>query len=478
MFKWRNRLQCLSALLLCLAVARPALAAPGNDDLIRALNADTSFITNSRSQGTISSDNILEGRISGTFAVNDRSELRFSGKVNTAQTLSQLTQGADFNLNYSQPITGADKLGVELAVRPTLDQTSAANSNTEARLSLNYLQPLDAGSKLAYLGTFKNHTWGSQAALNYSTGNIGVNYQKTLDETQNVALDAGYGFQEASAGGGVFSDLKAGAAWQRNISRDKNLSVKYNFSGRNYPNAAANAFAKNQIAASLAAGKFAADLGLILNRAAANANNSYLDINLGSRYALAIADATELKLNGGLLTRSFDNAAGNYSRITLQCDFGHAINDNQELNISNLLENAIYAAATSTYLHNLLGVKYLIRLPNDSALTLGERFTVDSFAQAAAQNAVRHQLDLSYAWPLLPDMTLYFGAGYELKSFNTPSAGQSDYQAHNLSLNFDYPFLPEGRSGLAISRFGKSYTQNPAADTLDLNITLNVGYAF
>ncbi len=451
---------------------------PAEPDKKLRLVADTSFVANSRSQGTIASDNNLEGGVTGTYAVNSNSEMQFRGKVNTAQTLSSQTQGADFNLLYSLLIGGADKLGFELAVRPTTDQTTATNSNTEARLALNYSQPLDASAKLFYLGTYKNHTWGSQAALNYSAGNMGINYQKELNETQNLLLNAAYGYQEANTGTNAFSDLKAGATWVRNISGEKSLTTKYNFSGRNYPNINTNTFAKNELTLSYAFRKFAADLGLILNRAADNANNSYLDLQFSPRYSIKVADATELKLNGGLLARQFDNANSNYSRVNLQFELNHALTDNQNLSLGNLLENAVYANVTSTYLHNLLGIKYVIRLPNNSALALGERITIDSFPQATAQNAVRHQLDLTYAWPLRSDLTLYLGGGYELKTFNTSSSGQSNYQAYNLSLNLDYPLRQEGKAGLALSRFGKTYAQNAAADTQDLNVTLNVSYAF
>ena len=151
---------------------------------------------------------------------------------------------------------------------------------------------------------------------------------------------------------------------------------------------------------------------------------------------------------------------------------------NQNLILSNLLENTAYRNTASNFLHNLLGIKYELRLADNSALSLGERFTVDDYPFAASKNATRHQIDLTYQLAIWSGLPVFLSGGYEIKSFSNPSAAQSDYRATNLAVSFDYPFSAEGKTSFSLARFSKQNVQNSSADTQDGNITLRTAYNF
>ncbi|MCX5751836.1 MAG: hypothetical protein NT099_09320 [Candidatus Saganbacteria bacterium] len=439
--------------------------------------ADAGFVMNNRPQGSISSDRNLDGGVRINYLLDDASRLEFTGRAGFLQLLSNQTQNLDLGLNYFSKL-GLGNFNAGLSVKPFTDTSNSANANTETRIALNYVQAIDDSSNVTIKGDHKIQNWANQNGLNYSITQVGAGYQNNLSATQTVLADGGIAYQGANTSSNQFSDLLFSAGYDEQLAKDQKWGSKLSFDGRSYPDSLASAYNKTGLNVNYQVGKLRYDVDLINNNAPSNATNSYWHYGIAQSFSQPLTKAINLLVKAGFLARNFQNQGSNYSKLDLQGDCNYVFADNQSIRLNDLLERTFYLTDTSSYLHNLFGLKYELQLYPGSAISLGERFTLDNYPSSWNQNATRNQLDLVYSWPILENLGGALTGGYELKNYLSPSSSQSDYNAYNLSLGFEHSFLRFGKANVALNYYQKVNAQNSSADTVTQNVTFALAYGF
>lgn len=440
-------------------------------------NIDVGYVNNERTQGAIASDRNLEGAVRVINKISEDAQFEFRERFSSLQALGSQTSNHDVGIVYFTKLS-AGKLNTEIGLRPFTDTTNTANTNTEGRLAVSYAQALDQNSGYTLKSSYKSQSWTNKSAQDYQTAQLALNYQNRLDGAADLSTSLGYALQGANTATSAFANLTAGVSYQRSTGKNRKVAVNYSFDNRDYPSNAASSAAKNDLVLNISSGAVDFGLGLTQYAVPASAASGYQGFNLSQGFSRALSDFAKWKIKTGLLFRTSSGAANSFAKINLQAGYEQVLAEKQNLTCSNLLENTSYRDNAANFLHNLLGIKYELRFSDNSALALGERFTLDDYPFAASKNATRHQIDLTYQWPVWPGLPLVLSGGYEIKSFSSPSATQSDYRVTSLAASFDYPFSSEGRASFALSRFAKQNAQNAAADTQDGNVTLRVAYNF
>jgi hypothetical protein len=269
-----------------------------------------------------------------------------------------------------------------------------------------------------------------------------------------------------------------GVGYDEKLAKDQKWGSKLSFDNRTYSDNAASAYYKTGLSVNYTIGKLRYDVNLINNNAPASTTNNYWHYGISQNYSQSLSEAINLMFRAGFLARNFQNQPSNYSKIDLQANLNYVFAKNQCLRLTDNAERTFYLTDTSSYLHNLFGVKYELQLYPGSAVSIGERFTIDNYPSNWSQNATRHQVDVLYTLPILQDLGGSLTGGYELKNYFSPSSSRSDYNAYNLSVALEYSFLVFGRANLAFNYYQKRNAQNSSADTITQNVTCTLGYQF
>lgn len=453
-------------------------AAPASNKKNMSAVIDTAYTANERAQGTISSDRNIETNTKITYLLDDASRIDFNGKLSSLYALGSQTQNHDIGISYATTFKGAGKFNSEIGLRPFSDSGNAANTNAESRLNLNYAVALDKFSNLNFKGNYKNQSWNASPAQNYNTKQVAMNFQRNFGSSKDLSTDIAYLLQDASTAANAFSELATGVNYSQPVGKDRKLSIRYSINNRGYPANNTSNYAKNEINALYGIGLTELGMNFVQNNSPFNQNSSYSGFGFNHGYLQKISDAAKWSLKSTLLFRDSPAAASNYSKINLQALYNLAISENQVFEISNSLDDTFYKSSALSFLHNLLGIKYESLLPNNSSVSLSEKFTLDSYPVSTSKNASRHQIDLTYSWPIIPGSSLILNTAYEIKSFISPSATQSDYNSTTLSANFDTKFSQDGKISVNYSNFTKINKQNSAQDTKDGNVSMKVLYNF
>lgn len=453
-------------------------AAPASNKKNMTAVIDTSYTANERSQGTISSDKNIETNTKITYLFDDASQIDFNGKLSSLYALGSQTQNHDIGISYSTTFKGAGKFNSEIGLRPFSDSGNAANTNAESRLILNYAVSLDKSLNLNFKGNYKNQSWNATPAQNYNIKQVAMNFQRNFGSSKDLSTDIAYSLQDASTAANAFSELATGVNYSQPVGNDRKLSIRYSFNNRGYSANNTSNYAKNEINTTFGIGQTELGMNFVQNNSPFNQNNSYSGFGFNHGYLQKISDSVKWSLKSALLFRDSPSLTSNYSKINLQALYNLAISENQAFEISNSLDDTFYKSSALSFLHNLLGIKYESLLTNNSSVSLNEKFTLDSYPVSTSKNASRHQVELTYSWPIIPGSSLILSTAYEIKSFISPSAAQSDYNAATLSANFDTKFSQDGKISVNYSNFTKINKQNPAQDTKDGNVSMKVSYNF